>query len=82
MDMRWMRLSKLAATLVAVLAALGLGGCAAEQPAGTRNLERAITLLQIQSHSPDPATRANCVEALQPSSDPRAAGVIVSCGAA
>ncbi|MGN6370034.1 MAG: HEAT repeat domain-containing protein [Phycisphaerae bacterium] len=39
-------------------------------------LDRAITLLQVQSHSPDPTVRANCIEALQPSSDPRAEDVI------
>ncbi len=38
--------------------------------------DRAITLLQVQSRSPDAAVRANCIEALQPSNDPRAEDVI------
>ena len=39
-------------------------------------LNRAVTLLQLQSQSTDPAIRANCIEALQPSNDPRAEDVI------
>ena len=38
--------------------------------------DRAITLLQVQSRSPDATVRANCIEALQPSDDPRAEDVI------
>jgi hypothetical protein len=39
-------------------------------------LEKAIAYLQVQSHAAEPGVRANCIEALQVSSDPRAADVI------
>jgi HEAT repeat protein len=64
-----------------------MGGCAAGAGAGsataattakssTPPLERSILLLQEDSRSNDPAIRANCIEALQPSNDPRAENVI------
>jgi HEAT repeat protein len=39
-------------------------------------LEHAMVFLQVQARSPDPAIRANCIEALEPSTDPRARQVI------
>ena len=56
-----------------------LVGCGATPVGADENgaaLDRALTLLQVHATGPDPATRANCVEAMQPSQDPRAAAVI------
>jgi len=47
-----------------------------EDAASRASVERAMLVLQVQSRSPDPTVRANCIEALQPSSDPRAEDVI------
>ena len=72
-----------AAPLLLVLASCGGGAPPQQDPEKEKSkhisLEvrnRAITLLQVQSRSPDPAIRANCIEALQPSNDPRAEDVI------
>ncbi len=77
MDMRASR------WLMAVLAGAALTlltGCPpmADVPAAgqTPVLERAVTLLVVESQNPDPATRANCVEALQLLPDKRALTVI------
>jgi HEAT repeat protein len=43
---------------------------------GVPPLERSILLLQEDSRATDPAVRSNCIEALQPSNDPRAENVI------
>jgi len=40
------------------------------------SLEKSMVILQMQATSPDPAVRANCIEALLPSRDPRAMNVI------
>ena len=61
---------------------LGLAGCASVSPSGpsagsrTANYERAMVTLQVNARDPNAAIRANCVEALQSSEDPRAAEVI------
>ncbi|HUO09052.1 MAG TPA: HEAT repeat domain-containing protein [Phycisphaerae bacterium] len=70
--------------LAAVSILLTLVSCGAPEPTQQDKskqiardvLNRAITLLQLQSHSTDPPIRANCIEALQVSNDPRAEDVI------
>jgi HEAT repeat protein len=63
-----------------LMSGCGGSGVAASSPApvaaGTPPLERAILILQEESRSNDAAIRANCIEALQPSNDPRAENVI------
>ena len=72
---------KRVASMVAVAAAVvGLSACAVQQgdaePLSGPTYERALALLRTESHSPDAAVRANCIEALQASRDPRAMEVI------
>jgi HEAT repeat protein len=78
--MRVASIISLAAVCVLLNACAGGGASTATQtpmPASTTPpLERSILLLQEESRSPDAAIRANCVEALQPSNDPRAENVI------
>ena len=59
-----------AAPLILVLASCGGGSAPKQDPEKLKSahiakevLERSITLLQVQSRSPDPAIRANCIEA-------------------
>jgi HEAT repeat protein len=64
-----------------VLAAAGsLGACGKpqkdEEPLSSPTFERAMVVLQTQAHSPDPTVRANCIEALQVSHDPRGLEII------
>jgi HEAT repeat protein len=61
--------------------ALLFAGCQAPRPASpdamtTPAFIRAVGFLQEQSRSPEPAVRANCIEALQTANDPRALQVI------
>lgn len=67
------------------LAALALGtvlpGCMQSSndgppPLSSPTFDRALALLQTQAHSPDPAVRSECIEALQVSRDPRAMDII------
>ncbi len=57
-----------------------LGACGnlneAPLPLSSPTYDRALVYLQTQSHSPDAAVRANCIEALQPSRDPRAVEMV------
>jgi len=62
------------------LAAAIIGGCASHEegppPLSSPTFDRALALLQTQAHSPDPVVRANCIEAVQASRDPRAMEII------
>ena len=72
------------AGLVAAICIAGVAGCPPTPPKiegnlpGTRSLtyERAMTTLLVHARSPNATVRANCVEALEVSDDPRARGVI------
>jgi HEAT repeat protein len=64
-----------------LLFALILGACNAKPEVPREALQsaayvKAVALLKTQSRSPDPIVRANCIEALQMSRDPRAVDVI------
>jgi HEAT repeat protein len=73
MPPRTVRIATLVGTLFMLAGCVTMPATPAQSAAA---LDRSITLLQVQSSNPDPVTRANCVEALQPSPDPRAAAVI------
>lgn len=45
-------------------------------PLSSPTFDRALAILQTQASSPDPTIRANCIEALQVSHDPRATDII------
>ncbi len=70
----YLRLSVLPALI------LTLAGCAKQQeapePLSSPTFDKALIILQTQAHSGDPTVRANCIEALQVSHDPRAMEVI------
>ncbi len=62
--------------LLGMAAAMALAGCGSSQesppPLSSPTFDRALAMLQAGSQSPDPVVRANCIEALQASRDPRA----------
>ncbi|HEY4330577.1 MAG TPA: HEAT repeat domain-containing protein [Phycisphaerae bacterium] len=63
--------------LVAPMALAACGGPVTEaEPLSSPTFDKALTILQLQAHSGDPTVRANCIEALQVSRDPRALEVI------
>lgn len=65
-----------------VLCALVVSGCGPARPAVPREAMespayvKAVALLQTQSRSSDPIVRANCIEALQLSRDPRVQSIV------
>ncbi len=59
-------------TMAAGLAACSGGTPKDQEPLSSPTFERALVFLQTQAHSTDPVVRANCIEALQASHDPRA----------
>jgi HEAT repeat protein len=77
-----MRRALIPAACTSLLFALALAGCGPQRPPAPREaLEspayvKAVAYLQTQSRSPDPIVRANCIEALQLSRDPRVTGII------
>ena len=46
------------------------------EPLSSGTFEKALAILQVQAHAGSPEARANCIEALQVSHDPRAMDVI------
>jgi HEAT repeat protein len=74
---RW----RVTAAWMMAAAAVTLGGCGGtpredQEPLSSPTYERAMAMLQDQSHSADPKVRANCIEALQVGNDPRGEEVI------
>jgi HEAT repeat protein len=58
------------------LAATGCGTADDREPLSSGTFEKALAILQTQAHEGDPAARAQCMEALQVSHDPRALDTI------
>jgi HEAT repeat protein len=60
--------------------ALALACCTAREngppPLSSPTFDKALLILQKDAHDADPTVRANCIEALQVSADPRAAEII------
>src|SRR5689334_11545918 len=73
-------MKRIAFSVALLTCILPLAGCATqkveEDPLSGPTFERAISLLRTDAQSPDPAVRANCIEALETSRDPRAIDII------
>jgi hypothetical protein len=52
------------------------GGQSGREPLSSGTFEQALSILQAQAHSGDPAARANCIEAVAVSPDPRVVEMI------